>query len=725
MKNTLLCALILLSIVSETKAQSLWDNISKRFSNIVGGTNSSETDEAELEEEEADEDEEESPEELDEKSQELVKSLQKDIQTYKSFDKALESSSDFSKNLMFLMKNEDLDLTCIDLSESEGDEEEEDFDENPETLYQNTAANYMITHPSKEVSDLLNPLVGKGTAPFKKGFSELLPAQRLPIMEIFNVSYSYIVDCLDPNPDSDGEALSEFYKEVEALYSKELRIKDFIFITKWLDSQRDKIKFSSQTHFYTFSGENTVEVVENLEAAISLLKTFAPRALERPASVESKMFDSKFRQWIVSSTRTVGSNSRNEIIDLLGHYFGQTQNLHSNTNLANMLGAKAIRAYFMPETSKSTFTARIEEPDEGGGYEGDETYNDTKLHLSCLGAPLEWANPTVGELDLLGLVYDDEPFSMGSSFIISEDSNYYKTLFETGYTKLVLRCGTDIINMNLENFPFQDSNKEVTKDSPANLANNKFIFGDDKKLSSVITIGLVEESNAALLKGLILYLSTKGYKLSQTVDVINLKDDFSNSLKVADLYMPIGHAITISSFTIGTDNGKKLIFLRKLPEGKIMEFIVYVPPENKYESEDVDLTGQEISRILEQRYREGLPNPFIVNISCDSAHTVKGWMYAHHVALEAAQCSRSGIVVMAADRGFGTDNDKEIASHLKFPLAVMDVAAKEGTAKELFDVLKKEGFMPVSNIDDKQSSRSKLKNTILKFNDSQGNEILF
>jgi hypothetical protein len=705
------------------------------------------------------------------KSKKLLKEVSEEIKKAGSFHAAVEKDTRFAKSFLELLHEERKQLEC-DWGTFESSDEDENSDRKVSDRNEESSASDdkpisesailkkvdtpdetaddeddsdggYLSHPDKDFAKVLVEFAKAGRLrSLGSAFQKMPRLSRVQLAVIFRAR----LNCVD------GAQRTSIYNDPN--YSASLIHEDFKSLSKDIADNKNKIIFSSDTHVYDFKDP---ELKEKAEAAAELFTWLSPRAMSRPNSAEAKAFQKEFQQWFLKDERTTNISSRSDVIDVLGHFVGQNRRLHNSVNKSNMLGSLAIKNYFEVPQKPATFTASRGIPlgsfkafaeDIGGeveddaGYEGYGTDSDFEAEklgnlmvLSCLGGQMVPLDPSPTELRMIG---GDEhvhtlSFSGGEQLIL-DGPFFHKQLSELGYEKIEFLCGSEKLTMKLSELKpeKQKALLNIKEDPTTETSSRHFNYGPDKRIRAVMTVGLIEETDAKLLAGIKLLMAAKGFEFKSAEAVEDLKKDFSSEFKKADLYMPIGHSITVSDFTLGSDKGQRIVFEKKKDGGKIVEMVLFIPPVDPAigsENRAVSLTGKEASKILADRYRDGEEPPFIVNISCDSGQTAKGWTYAHGIARETLGCVGPGIkpVVFGADRGFGTDSPLEIAGHMKHPLAALAVAENEGSAEDLFKVLKQTGYKPIANFGETEglSGTANGEADVIRVTDSTGKELVY
>lgn len=497
-----------------------------------------------------------------------------------------------------------------------------------------------------------------------------------------------------------------------------VKYKDFEQAIEILKAKQNQIGYTSQTHKYTYKDRE----LENLaKYSVILLEAFSPRAFERPNSPESKLISREVREALTQDTNTPDMRSRMEPIDILAFQFAQKHFGSDDGDIVkNGRHAKqAIATYFKGDIGAHVFSASIENE---SGFRGS-AYKSIKF--LCLGGMLSFVNPSDNELRLRLLnegVYNENPLFGAHVF---SDSVFNK-LLKLGYEDIHFRCGDREYSANLASNFLEPVPKAGDKLSTKAVKDRKLKIGDDKKIKSTVTIGLVSEAGVVLETALRASMAANQYAVKQVSRVKDLKSEFTKDFIDSDMYLPVGHSLSVERFTLGSEGGKRFVFEKKIKDGDaVSELVVYLPPGQKNPNDDVEtnLSGQEVADALESRYKGGIPPPFILNMSCDSADTARGWVFAHGVATERLGCADTEKpVVVGTDRSFATESVLHIASHLKHPMAALKVAENEGTADDLFRAMKQTGYDPVSNHNAQLSPRSE--SQIIRVVDRKTGEVL-
>ncbi len=270
------------------------------------------------------------------------------------------------------------------------------------------------------------------------------------------------------------------------------------------------------------------------------------------------------------------------------------------------------------------------------------------------------------------------------------------------------------------------------------LEDFQFKFGDDGTIDAVSTIGLVKEMDFKLATGMRFAFGMKGYKLVSEKEVSGVKDHFLEDLQTTDLYMPINHSMSLSSFDIGTEDGVEFVFEKKNSDGKIIRLKVYTPPydvseEERISREETEATSDEIIQSLAKRKDEH-NNLMVLNLSCNAEKTIPQWMHAYTGAVEVnVEKEILAPVVISSERSFNTGDASEIMEHMEYPFGVLELASKESKIGDVMSflnadpdakVVAKRSFAPVSNVGSTyiESQSQAMRGTIIR---SDGTEEKF
>ncbi len=266
----------------------------------------------------------------------------------------------------------------------------------------------------------------------------------------------------------------------------------------------------------------------------------------------------------------------------------------------------------------------------------------------------------------------------------------------------------------------------------------QFKFGEDGAIDAVSTIGLVKEMDFKLATGMKFAFGMKGYKLVSEREVSGVKDHFLEDLQTTDLYMPINHSMSLSSFDIGTEDGVEFVFEKKNSDGKIIRLKVYTPPYDVSEEEivsrnETEATSDEIIQSLAKRKDEH-NNLMVLNLSCNAEKTIPQWMHAYTGAVEVnVEKEILAPVVISSERSFETGDASEIMEHMEYPFGVLELASKESKIGDVMSflnadpdakVVAKRSFAPVSNVGSTyiESQSQAMRGTIIR---SDGTEEKF
>ncbi len=226
--------------------------------------------------------------------------------------------------------------------------------------------------------------------------------------------------------------------------------------------------------------------------------------------------------------------------------------------------------------------------------------------------------------------------------------------------------------------------------------------GNEIKITGAYALPGETDQRVAL--GAAAFLATQGYRLVTTEKIEDFKPTLINDLKDTQMFIPSSHAMNLNIFVVGTQKARRMKFEKSIPHPQRPEeelkinFDVYLPDMNaSQENPVVMLSSEELEEIFcARRTPDGL---FVMNISCDSEETIDSWMMAYRntfVDSDTKTFKRNPQeaidvpTILAASRGFDTNNPATILGHLQYPVDVIERVVRGQSTTKIIDSLNQE-----------------------------------
>lgn len=221
-----------------------------------------------------------------------------------------------------------------------------------------------------------------------------------------------------------------------------------------------------------------------------------------------------------------------------------------------------------------------------------------------------------------------------------------------------------------------------------------FSFQKGQDIHALMTISLVHEINRTSVNiAKMVTTLFSGWKVTEDLKSVDSEKYIKAKLSKADAYFPVMHSMDINYFNMGTRQGLAITLKKQIADsqGKRNVYLSILFPDGTQQFETLMYKSEDLSRILNERYKVKNTPLFLMNNSCNSDITLLSWVMVYRKALEARNSSQpmnDFPHIIGSRRAFGTSNIIEIFSHSKYPMHSLEMLAQGRSIEEILVFLK-------------------------------------
>lgn len=412
-------------------------------------------------------------------------------------------------------------------------------------------------------------------------------------------------------------------------------------------------------------GQNKYTDLE-LEKQVFLISYFLASERIRFAEVYSELPEevkAKFKK----DTRDPSEASKVEPFDLIAHQttrnylnFRSGYNFSTNSPMRFIQRSKFVKKALVQifEVSRDEDPKHFQTPSLTIEH-GKQDFNFLCVHGYGNNEPFD----ALKQHEALRFFYDD-------GILIDGDLNLAPA--ELHGVNFEIKCGGELFKVELKN------------KIPVVLPHPKPIqLGE--RVDFLMTLALTEEIDAKTLSLFKTSMVLEGWIFGHT-KIVETETKFKELFLSADSYLPVTHSMDINHFNIGNKYSKYLVF-KKYYGGKSVYLHVLAP--TKKNGGRFMMTANELAELYKLRRQNQKDPLFLLNISCEAAGTLLGWMNIYALSIEGLNpVPKDAPYIVASWNFFDTSSTMALATHMGYPLEAIRIFSETANPSLVVNRLK-------------------------------------